>query len=301
MDDCCFATLGTTIYPGRVVKILCLKDSDDIGEKTVPNRYRIIYVKNGRGVFHNGDNSQIVTSPAVLCLNETDSVFFSDTSELKLDIMYCDPSVFERYNNYKDIADWKSQLTDDIRYFFEPFFERSDSYIGASTTNHYHGNRISQLIDLADTELQIQRDEFWPCRSRSYFIELLLLVSSVFREEKQRDQIFVGKMTDEIREVVDYLHIHYLEKIVIEDITKQFNTNKTTLNQKFKAVMGITVMAYIISLRMQIACSLLRKTYLSVREIMERSGYRDDAHFLRAFKKYAGCTPTEYRSRYEVA
>ena len=88
---------------------------------------------------------------------------------------------------------------------------------------------------------------------------------------------------------------------MLEDITKQFNTNKTTLNQRFKAVMGVTVMEYVMNLRMQIACSLLRKTYLSVNEIMERAGYRDDAHFMRAFKKYAGCTPTEYRSRYEIA
>ncbi len=301
MDDCRFSTIGTTIYPGREVKILCLKDVDSLGEKTVADRFRIVYVKGGCGVFRNGENSQIVTSPAVLCLNESDSVELYDTAELKLDILYCDPSVFERYHDYDNIDDWRAKLTDDVRYFFEPFFRRSDSYIGASATNHYHGNRISQLIDLTNAELNAQRDEFWPCRSRSYFIELLLLVSSIFREDEERDQIFVGKMTDEIREVVDWLHIHYLEKIVLEDITKQFNTNKTTLNQKFKAVMGITVMEYIISLRMQIACSLLRKTYLSVREIMERSGYRDDAHFLRAFKKFAGCTPTEYRNKYEVA
>ena len=106
-------------------------------------------------------------------------------------------------------------------------------------------------------------------------------------------------MSDEIMDVLDWVHIHYLDKVVLEDITKQFHTNKTTLNQKFKAVMGITVMEYIISLRMQIACSLLRKTFLTVGEIMERSGYRDDAHFLRSFKKYAGCTPTEYRNQFE--
>jgi AraC-like DNA-binding protein len=70
------------------------------------------------------------------------------------------------------------------------------------------------------------------------------------------------------------------------------------LNQNFKAVMGITVMEYISSIRVQVACSFLRKTYLPIKEIMERAGYRDDAHFLRSFKKHVGCPPSEYRERF---
>ena len=104
-------------------------------------------------------------------------------------------------------------------------------------------------------------------------------------------------MTDEIRELINWLHIHYLDKITIETITKQFHTNKTTINQKFKAVMGMTIIEYIGSLRMQIACSLLRKTLLPINEIIERTGYKNDTHFLRTFKKHVGCTPTEYRNQ----
>ena len=292
-----FSTMGREIFPGHEVKIYCTRDTDLIYNDCLNERFRIVYIKEGHGVFRNGDNSQIVTSPTVLCLNERDDVELHDTAGLKLDVMYFDPTCFERYVTFENLEIWKNSLNEDT-YFFRPFFERTETYIGACTTNHYLGTRLSQLIALTDTELTEQGDEFWPCRSRSYFIEQLLLANSIYDEDHAHEKIYTGKMTDEIRDVVNWLHIHYLEKITMEAVTKQFQTNKTTLNQKFKSVMGITVMEYIISLRMQIACSFLRKTYLSILEIMERAGYRDDAHFLRSFKKYAGCTPSEYRNQY---
>ena len=292
-----FSTIGRELYPEYEMKICCSKGTDFLDNECLNERFRIIYIKEGHGVFRNGEDSQIVTSPAVLCLNERDDVEIYNTSGLKLDVMYFEPTCFERYVTFENLEIWKSSLNDDA-WFFRPFFTRIGFYTGACATNHYLGNRISQLIELADKELTVQKDEFWPCRSRSYFIELLLLVNSIYDEDGAHDNIYFGKMTDEIKDVVNWLHIHYLEKITMEVITRQFHTNKTTLNQKFKVAMDITVMEYICSLRMQIACSFLRKTYLPVNEIMERAGYRDDAHFLRTFKKYAGCTPTEYRGQF---
>ena len=126
--------------------------------------------------------------------------------------------------------------------------------------------------------------------SRSYFIELLLLTNSIYSDDGANKKTYLGQISDEIKNVISWININYMEKITLETVTKQFHTNKTTLNRKFKSVMGITVTEYLSRLRMQIACSLLRKTYLTINDIMERVGFKDDAHFLRSFKKYAGCT-----------
>ncbi|MDO5573663.1 MAG: AraC family transcriptional regulator [bacterium] len=298
MNDISYSTVGREIYPGQIVNIGCMKDIDFLEERCNCQRFRIVYLKEGHGILHNGDKSQIITSPSVLCLNLEDRVSLENAADIKMDALYFDPFCYGRYVEYQDYDDWKEKLHDDA-YFFRAFFERNEHYIGACSINYSLGKRLSQLITQTETELQQQRDEFWPCRSRSYFIELLLNANSIYNEDKSEEQIFDGKTSTDVAAVVDWIHIHYLDKVVLEDITREFHTNKTTLNQKFKAEMGITVMEYIISLRMQMACSLLRKTFLSVGEIMDRSGYRDDAHFLRSFKKFAGCTPTEYRTQYE--
>lgn len=294
-----FSTVGREFYKGYELKIYCDRDTDFLDGEELEDRYRIVIIKEGHAIFRNGENNQIVTSPTVLCLNEKDDVELCNAAGLKMDIMYVDPSCFEMYINFVNLEAWKESIDND-NWFFRPFFKRSESYIGACATNHYLGNRGSQLIERADKELSDQKDNSWPCRSRSYFIELLLLLNSIYDEDSNYENVYFGKMTDEVRELINWLHIHYLEKITIEMITKQFNTNKTTINQKFKTVMGMTVMEYVSSIRMQIACSFLRKTELPVSEIMERSGYRNSAHFIRTFRKHTGCVPTEYRSQYVV-
>lgn len=299
LEEVSYSTIGKEIYKGLEIRIRCFLDVEELNEECMKERFRIVYIKEGHGILSNGENIQIITSPMVLCLNEHDKIKLEDAVGLKMDVIYFDPSGVYSTITYENFDVWRTTLDKD-KYFYRPFLERSDSYICAFSTNHYLGNRISQLIDRVDKELSAQRDYFWPCRSRSYYIELLLLVNSIYDEGNECDKIYIGKMTDEIQDIVNWVHVHYADKIVMEDITKHFNTNKTTLNKKFKEVMGVTVMEYMINLRMQVACSFLRKTTLSIKEIIERAGYRDSSHFMRSFKKYAGCTPSEYREQFDL-
>lgn len=298
MNESDYSTFGRTIYPGREVRISCRFDVGEIGGEAPFARFRIAYLKEGHGILENGDKTQIVASPAVICLNRNDIARFRPSGEAKFDVMFFDPTCFERYVDFPSYDAWEGQLGQD-QYFFRSFFERSDAYIGVNPASRVLGNRIDQLITLTHKTLDAQADDYWPCRSRSFFIELLLTVNSIHCEGESEQKIFGGKLPDDVARIVEWANEHYLEKIVLDDMAKTFNTNRTSLNQKFKAVMGTTVIDYVIDLRMQIARSLLRKTYLTVSEIMERSGYRDDAHFLRAFKKHSGCTPGEYRKRFE--
>ncbi|MNP45231.1 HTH-type transcriptional activator Btr [compost metagenome] len=102
-------------------------------------------------------------------------------------------------------------------------------------------------------------------------------------------------MENELKPVITYLHTHYREKIKLEQLTKLFHTNKTTLNSKFRTYTGQSVMAYLGNIRMQTAAALLRNTQLPNDEIMTMIGFNDDANYIRSFRNYAGCTPTEYR------
>jgi AraC-like DNA-binding protein len=291
-----YSTIGREIHAGYEMKLYCLKGVEALSNNRLNDRFRCIYVKTGFGILKNREISQLVTAPSIICLNEKDSAEIIEATGLTLDILYFDPTCFGPELTFDNLNAHTDSYNDDF-WFFRPFMIRRESYVGASKTNQYSGNRISELISLAGQELTDQRDGLWPCRSRSFFIELLLLVNRIYNDDEGNECVFVGKMDDEIREIVNYIHIHYPEKTTMDTITKTFHTNKTTINQKFKSVMGFTVIQYLNNLRMQIACSFLRKTELTVGEIMERVGFKDDAHFLRMFKKYAHCTPSVYRTR----
>jgi AraC family L-rhamnose operon regulatory protein RhaS len=98
--------------------------------------------------------------------------------------------------------------------------------------------------------------------------------------------------------IVLYLHTHYQEKITLDRLARTFHTNRTTLAERFREAAGVSVMAYLIRLRVQLAALMLRDTSLSVAEVGERVGFKDTSHFGRTFRDHIGCSPTEYRQRY---
>ena len=64
---------------------------------------------------------------------------------------------------------------------------------------------------------------------------------------------------------------------------------------------GVTFRQVIDQHRHQEACTLLSTTLLPVDEIAVRLGYNDPANFTRAFRRWADCSPSQYRTRQREA
>jgi AraC-like DNA-binding protein len=78
---------------------------------------------------------------------------------------------------------------------------------------------------------------------------------------------------------------------------EKFHINRTTLADKFTKSTGMSVMDYLIRLRVKMAAIMLRDTMLSVSEISYRVGFNDITHFGRTFRKHMGYSPSEYRKK----
>ncbi|MBP5752099.1 MAG: helix-turn-helix transcriptional regulator, partial [Treponema sp.] len=277
------STFGDTIYPGREMKIKCVFGKKELGVSQLDDRFRIVFIKKGHATFTNGTKSLLVTAPDVLALNFDDKAELSKSDDLEMDIVYFSPFCYDRYDNETDYEGWKKNLGQDY-YYFRPFFEREEDFIGAVSIPQNMASHIQKLIESTDRMLVNQPDDYWPCKSRSFLLELLITVNTVYSEMENFSNPVRTKATERVQKIVEWLNDNYRNRISLEDVTRKFNTNKTTLNLMFKAEMGSTVTAYIISLRMQMACVLLKNTYLPIGEIIERIGYGDEAHFIRAFK-----------------
>lgn len=59
--------------------------------------------------------------------------------------------------------------------------------------------------------------------------------------------------------------------------------------------MNKSIAQYIHDLRLEKVMDLLRLTNLSVRDIIFKVGYSNEANFYKLFKKQYGITPNEYR------
>jgi len=101
-----------------------------------------------------------------------------------------------------------------------------------------------------------------------------------------------------IREVTEYLLIHYDSNESQEELAKRFFVSKSYLCRIFKEVTGFTLNEYQNLARIKAARQLLTNTDLSVTEIAGQVGFESITYFERVFKKLTGERPLQYRKNY---
>ena len=99
------------------------------------------------------------------------------------------------------------------------------------------------------------------------------------------------------RGVHDLLTEDLSRRVTIEELSRRFLMNPSTLKEVFKAVYGQSIAAHIREHRMERAAELLRGTDESVTRIAAAVGYESASKFSTEFRKAYGRLPTEYRKR----
>ncbi len=97
--------------------------------------------------------------------------------------------------------------------------------------------------------------------------------------------------------IKEYVADHYMEAVSLSELSRQLNFSLTHVSLTFKRDTRMSFRDYLIKIRMEKACQLLRSTGKSVSEISQLVGYSDPAFFYRSFRRYLGQTPAEYRAR----
>lgn len=99
----------------------------------------------------------------------------------------------------------------------------------------------------------------------------------------------------EIEAVCRYMKEHYSEKITLISIADSVGFSKYYISRLFKQHMGVTIIDYLIKVRLDKAKELLAKGDYSIKQISFMVGYSDPNYFTWSFKKYLGISPIKYR------
>lgn len=94
--------------------------------------------------------------------------------------------------------------------------------------------------------------------------------------------------------VKDYLRNHLYARVTLGDLSQVTGLSRYHLLRTFKKAVGITPHGFLTSLRIGKARKLLRDQ-VSVKEVARLSGFADQAHLARLFKRYTGVTPSQYQ------
>ena len=92
----------------------------------------------------------------------------------------------------------------------------------------------------------------------------------------------------------EYIKLHYMENISIEQLAASLNIDRRYLLRLFKKEYGITIVNYLVTTRLDAAYGFLRDGF-PVNKAAVMCGYSDAYNFSKMFKKYRGISPSAVR------
>ena len=104
-----------------------------------------------------------------------------------------------------------------------------------------------------------------------------------------------GRKVRQIRPAINYIDAHYDGPMTLAEIARASHLSVSRLAHLFKEQMGVTLIEYVTSVRIERAKALLLGTDQSCTEICFEVGYNNQSYFTRTFKALVGMTPRQFR------
>ena len=98
---------------------------------------------------------------------------------------------------------------------------------------------------------------------------------------------------------LDMIHSGFLNKTFsLSELSKACNIGESYFQKLFKEKHGVSPKKYIIQLKINHACDLLRLERYTVTQIAELCNFSDVYFFSRLFKEYVGISPSAFVKKY---
>jgi AraC family L-rhamnose operon regulatory protein RhaS len=285
-------------WPGYVLALGTASADRFDPQDALGERLRLVLVDGGGGVLVRGGRDFPFHGPAAFCLDEREMVSFQG-ADLRYRLAFFHPSVLHPELTFETIRGEPRRnlpvAVSQDAYWLDPFVATQPGAHGVFQPGPLAWERIGRLYAQVHDERTLFRDHDWPCRTRSHLITLLIFLRGL--DQARIEALTVAPADERMRELLAYLQTHFDQRLTVESLARRFATNRTTLQERFVAVTGRTIMDYVTALRIEVAQGLLRDTLVPVTEVGERTGYADAGSFSRAFRKAVGTAPSEYRER----
>lgn len=291
-------TVGRKYNEGKVAKIECVRN-DRLRNIDIKDKCFLLIILTAGKLEFKVENEQFCTAaPAFICFDETQNPVLISKRKAQYTCIYFHPEFlnvnmsFEilRKKEYVDIAS-----THDL-FLLKPFTDKVYVIPIAETQLE----KIVQAADCLQTELENQRDWYWSCRGRSYFMEIIIALERMYgligygMTHQKSDNMPIIKNA-KLRDAVLYIESCFDESITLPDIAKAAGMNHTTLTALMKEELGLTAIEYLMKYRITVAKKQLAFTDVPIKDVANMVGFKTVQHFGRIFKEITDTTPAEFR------
>jgi AraC-like DNA-binding protein len=110
-----------------------------------------------------------------------------------------------------------------------------------------------------------------------------------------------GLRDDSIGRALGKLHDRPAHAWSLEELAREVGMSRSVLAERFAHFVGIAPIQYLAQWRMQLAATLLSTTTMSLAEIAKQVGYGSETALSRAYKRWVGVAPAEWRRGHRSA
>ncbi|MBO4584135.1 MAG: helix-turn-helix transcriptional regulator [Clostridia bacterium] len=289
-------TIGREYDVGRVAQVRCIKN-DTLKDLDIKGHcFLLIIMREGSANFKVGGRSFKATAPCFVCFDERENPKLTKKQGLKCDSVYFHPMFLNVNMTFKRLrsGDYSRLALSHDMFLLKPFADE-ERFVFPVFEDYL--DNLMALFTRLDTELREQPDWYWSCRSRSCFMEIILMLErayGVFGQENTPSSL-EGITEPHLRRAVIFIESNFEEDITLNSVREAASMNHNTLTQLFKQELGMTPIEYLWHYRIVVAKKHLEFTNLPLKEISLRCGFKTTPHFVRKFGEYVGVTPTEFR------
>jgi AraC-like DNA-binding protein/ligand-binding sensor protein len=127
-------------------------------------------------------------------------------------------------------------------------------------------------------------------------LKLLSFFSKYFCEVSSRLSAAVSGERAEIDRAKEYILVHFREPLSLGDVARRAYLSPAYFSHVFHKTTAARFSEFLQRVRIAESAKLLRTTQKSVTEIACSVGFNNVSHFNRVFRKFAGCSPSQYRA-----
>lgn len=238
-------------------------------------------------------------APAVICLDNLKNIEIISNSSSEVKVINFNPQFLNinmkistiRSSNYDHLCQQHS--------FFQlsPFLTDDINKIGFRLSEDTM-DKINRSFNYLTQNLIEQKDWYWSCRARSYFIDIINILERIYHNyfiEEPYDACIQAAISSEFKNMISYINNHLDEKHTLASLYGQFRINKNQIEDLFKEYLNITFYEYLKMRRYEEASYYLRFTELDGEQIASRIGLSSSQNFCKFFRAISGKSPNEFR------
>lgn len=157
-------------------------------------------------------------------------------------------------------------------------------------------DEVVTLEELPEIYLNLMQEiRFTYCLNYDSVIDVTTSTASIYDRSSDDD---IELPPNPIDDVVDYIRKNYRSPISLDELAALSNFSKYHLCRKFKEVTTMSIVNFILQIRIDKAKELLASPNSRyIFEIASEVGFNDTSYFNRIFKKATGFTPNEYHKQ----